>query len=190
MEPSADRSQRVAVPQCNRLLGVVVLTVCFGALIALDARASELDTIASALGLYSASLLGVFSILTSWRNAVIKRRGRYQQVEEPWRAVIDRSVMFTLRGSSLSFLLMLFGVIAPAVKGQIALLLDPLGYSWIAKGASALAISGVVMLGLISLQIVRDVTAFYEWNNLVEEQDAVVQSQREAIDEIERTIHE
>ncbi|MGP5044784.1 hypothetical protein [Glutamicibacter sp. BW77] len=183
MGPSTDRNLRVAVPNCHFGFGVFIFVVSVGVLIALDARASEFDTIASALGLYSASLLGVFSILTSWRNAIVNRRSRYQQVEDKWRIVIDRSVMFSLRGSSVSFLLMLYGVIAPAVKTQIALLLDPIVYSWIARSTSALAISGVVILGLISLQIVRDVTAVYGWNNFVEEQDAIVQAQRDTINE-------
>lgn len=77
---------------------------------------------------------------------------------------------------------MLFGVIAPAVKDQIASLVGTDLYSILARVSSAIAISGVVLLGLMSLQIVRDVTAVYEWNNRIEEQDAITQAQRDALD--------
>lgn len=181
MATAADSKQRVAVPNCPYGVGIAVVLFCFCLLVLLNARASAFDTIASALGLYSAALLGVFSILTSWRSAITRRKHRYQQVEDKWRSVIDRSVLFALRGSALSFMLMLFGVIAPAVKAQLA---DRLGvsiYDLLARITSATAISGVVLLGLMSLQIVRDVTAVYEWNNGVEEQDAITQSQRDAL---------
>lgn len=177
-----DTIPRVVVPRCHCGVGVMIVTLSVIILFALNARASDFGTIASALGLYSAGLLGVFSILTSWRSAIIHRKHRYQQVEDKWREVIDRSVKFALRGSSLSFLLILFGIIAPAVKTQLASLLDPPIYSFLARGTSAVAISSIVMLGLISLQIVRDVTGVYEWNNIVEEQDAIVQAQRDAIE--------
>lgn len=181
MGTSRDPNPRVVVPSCPYGFGAVLVTLSFGVLMLLDARASTFDTIASALGLYSAGLLGVFSMLTSWRSAIVKRQHRYQQVEHKWRQVIDRSVLLALRGSALSFLLMLFGVIAPAVKIQLAALLDPEWYSTLARVLSAIAISGVVMLGLMSLQIVRDVTGVYEWNNSVEEQDEIVQAQRDAL---------
>lgn len=182
MAAGAGDRQRVAVPQCPYILGAAAVLVCVAVLFGLNARASAFDTISSALGLYSAALLGVFSILTSWRTAITSRRHRYQTVEDKWRRVIDRSVLFALRGSALSFLLMLFGVIAPAVKDQIASLVGTDLYSILARVSSAIAISGVVLLGLMSLQIVRDVTAVYEWNNRIEEQDAITQAQRDALD--------
>lgn len=173
---------RVAVPKCHWVFGVAVTLACIALLFLLNARASAFDTIASALGLYSAALLGVFSILTTWRSTITNRKHRYQQVEEKWQAVIDRSVIFALRGSALSFALMLFGVIAPAVKEQFAELFGEDVYSFLARALSALAISGVVFLGLMSLQIVRDVTAVYAWNNAIEEQDSITQNQRDAVD--------
>lgn len=184
MAAAAGDRQRVAVPQCPYGLGIAAVVVCIAVLFGLNARASAFDTISSALGLYSAALLGVFSILTSWRTAITRRRHRYQHVEDKWRKVIDRSVLFALRGSALSFMLMLFGVIAPAVKDQLANLVGLDFYSLLARTSSAIAISGVVLLGLMSLQIVRDVTAVYEWNNGIEEQDAVTQAQRDTLDDI------
>nr|BFF14341.1 hypothetical protein GCM10025699_56440 [Microbacterium flavescens] len=77
-------------------------------------------------------------------------------------------------------MLMLFSVIAPAIKGQFADLVGTDVYDFLARSISAIAISGVVLLGLMSLQIVRDVTAVYEWNNGIEEQDAITQAQRDA----------
>ena len=77
---------------------------------------------------------------------------------------------------------MLFSVIAPAVKGQFADLVGTEVYDILARALSAIAISGVVLLGLMSLQIVRDVTAVYEWNNGIEEQDAITQAQRDSRD--------
>ena len=88
MAATGESRQRVAVPRCPYGIGVVVVLVCFGVLVLLDARASAFDTISSALGLYSAALLGVFSILTSWRSAITRRKHRYQQVEGsviPWK---------------------------------------------------------------------------------------------------------
>ncbi|MDN6704598.1 hypothetical protein [Corynebacterium glyciniphilum] len=182
MATTGDSRQRVAVPRCHRGIGIALIVICFTLLFLLDARATTFDTIASALGLYSAALLGVFSILTSWRSTITSRKHRYQQVEDKWRSVIDRSVLFALRGSALSFLLMLFGVITPAVKDQTAELVGTDIYGFLARVLSATAISGVVLLGLISLQIVRDVTAVYAWNNDIEEQDAVTQAQRDSQD--------
>lgn len=182
MATTGDSRQRVAVPKCHRGIGMAVILVCLILLFLLEARASTFDTIASALGLYSAALLGVFSILTSWRSTITSRKHRYQQVEDKWRNVIDRSVLFALRGSALSFMLMLFGVIAPAVKAQFADLVGTDIYGFLARALSAIAISGVVLLGLMSLQIVRDVTAVYEWNNGIEEQDAITQTQRDSQD--------
>ena len=180
MATIGDSGKRVAVPKCHRSIGIATILACFALLFLLDARASTFDAIASALGLYSAALLGVFSILTSWRSTITKRKHRYQHVEDKWRSVIDRSVLFALRGSALSFMLMLFSVIAPAVKGQFADLVGASVYDFLARALSAIAISGVVLLGLISLQIVRDVTAIYEWNNGIEEQDAITQAQRDS----------
>lgn len=175
--------RRVIVPRCHYFLGWLIVFLCGVALFLLDARASDFGTIASALGLYSAALLGVFSILTAWRSSITKRRHRYQQLEDKWRRVIDRSVLFSLRGSALSFMLMLFGVIAPAVKSQLAQVLGIEFYSLAARTTSAIVISGVILLGLMSLQIVRDITAAYEWNNDIEEQDAVTQAQRDSLND-------
>ncbi|GAA3788162.1 hypothetical protein [Micrococcus endophyticus] len=147
----------------------------------LDARASEFDTIASALGLYSAGLLGVFSILTSWRSRITKRRPKYKKIEDRWARVIDRAVLLSLRGSALSFSLMLFGVIAPAVKRQIGELFPIEVYSFLARSTSAVSIAGVILLGLISLQIVRDIAAVYEWNNVVESEEAIVEGQKKKL---------
>lgn len=183
MATAGDSKQRVTVPKCHYGTGLAVVLICFALLVLLDARASTFDAIASALGLYSAALLGVFSILTSWRSAITRRKHRYQQVEDKWRSVIDRSVLFALRGSALSFMLMLFGVIAPAVRSQLAHLVGSGVYAALARTTSAIAISGVVLLGLMSLQIVRDITAVYEWNNAVEEQDAITQAQRDALED-------
>ncbi|GAA0962166.1 hypothetical protein [Frigoribacterium faeni] len=180
MASAGDSKQRVAVPKYHRGIGIAAIVICLALLFLLNARASSFDTIASALGLYSAALLGVFTILTSWRSAVTNRKQRYMQVEDKWRSVIDRSVLFALRGSTLSFMLMLFSVIAPAIKGQFADLVGTDVYDFLARSISAIAISGVVLLGLMSLQIVRDVTAVYEWNNGIEEQDAITQAQRDA----------
>lgn len=171
-------SHAVVAPTVPWKMATVTLFVCVLALWALDARAKDFGTIASALGLYSAGLLGVFGVLNTWRSAITKRRSRYQQVEDKWRAVIDRSVKFALKGSALSFVLMLFGVIAPAVKAQVASVIGPQPYDYMARSVSALAITGVVALGMVSLQIVRDINAVYDWNNKVEELDAVVEEQR------------
>lgn len=176
-----ERSQRVVVPRCRYWLGWTVVGLSAGALFALNSRASELDTIASALGLYSAALLGVFSVLTSWRSGIVRRKERFRQVEDRWRDVVDRSVKFSLRGSALSFTLMLFAVVAPAVKGQVRELIGLHAYGWTARTVSSIAISGVVLLGLMSLQIVRDITAVYDWNNHVEEQEALVAAQADAL---------
>lgn len=181
MATATGDQQRVAVPRCPYGLGVTAVLVCAVVLFGLNARASAFDTISSALGLYSAALLGVFSILTSWRTAITRRKHRYQQVEDKWRKVVDRSVLFALRGSALAFMLMLFGVIAPAVKDQIASFVGLDIYGFLARVTSAIAISGIVLLGLMSLQIVRDVTAVYEWNNGIEEQDATTQAQRDSL---------
>ncbi|GFK17955.1 hypothetical protein [Corynebacterium glutamicum] len=170
--------RRVVVPKCHYFLGNVILIAAFITLWFLDARASDFGTIASALGLYSAALLGVFSVLTAWRSSITKRKNRYLQVEDKWRVVIDRSVLFALRGSALSFMLMLLGVIAPAIKNQLYELLGHEPYAFIARTISAIAIVGVILLGMMSLQIVRDITAVYEWNNVVEEQDARTEAQR------------
>lgn len=174
--------QRVVVPKYHASLGILVFILSFICLVLLDARASDFGTISSALGLYSAALLGVFSILNAWQSAITQRRPRYLHVENDWKIVIDRSVKFALNGSALSFLLMLFGVIAPAVKEQIAYYLGTELYSWAARLTSSLAISGVIILGMMSLQIVRDITAVYKWNNSVEEQEAEVRAQREALE--------
>ncbi|MDO5507564.1 MAG: hypothetical protein Q4F64_04430 [Corynebacterium casei] len=96
--------------------------------------------------------------------------------------MVDRSVKFALNGSTLAFLLMLFGVIAPAVKNQLAGILGIDIYSLAARISSSLAISGVVVLGMMSLQIVRDITAVYNWNNTVEEQEEQVHAQRKAFE--------
>lgn len=173
--------QRVEVPQCHYYLGIVLLVSCFVVLLLLNARASDFGTIASALGLYSAALLGVFSVLTAWKSAIIGRKRRYIQVEDDWSSVVDRSVKFALNGSALSFMLMLFGVIAPAIKQQLHFYLGDEIYFWAARVTSALAISGVVLLGMISLQIVRDINAVYNWNNWVEEQDEIVRMQRKGL---------
>ena len=180
MANTKDPKQRVAVPKYHRGIGIAATLVCLALLFLLNSRASSFDTIASALGLYSAALLGVFTILTSWRTAINNRKHRYKQVEDKWRGVIDRSVLFALRGSTLSFMLMLFSVIAPAIKGQFAAVVGNNVYDVLARSVSAVAISGVILLGLISLQIVRDVTAVYEWNNGIEEQDAITEAQRDA----------
>lgn len=172
----------VVAPTVPWKAAAVALCVCMLSLWAFDARAKDFGTIASALGLYSAGLLGVFGVLNTWRSAITKRRSRYQQVEDKWRAVIDRSVKFALKGSALSFVLMLFGVIAPAIKAQVASIIGPQLYSYAARSVSALAITGVVALGMVSLQIVRDINAVYDWNNKVEEQDAVVEEQRAVAD--------
>lgn len=182
MGATESTERRVVVPHCPYLLGAIAIITCAVLLFLLNARASALDTISSALGLYSAALLGVFSILTSWRGSIIKRRHRYQDIEDKWRRVIDRSVLFALRGSAISFAIMLFSVIAPAVKDPIFLLVPTDIYALLARGSSSLALSGVVLLGLMSLQIVRDVTAVYEWNNHIEEQDAKTQAERDALD--------
>lgn len=182
MATGGDTPRRVVVPKCHSIFGTSVVIFCFAILIFLNARASAFDAISSALGLYSAALLGVFSILTSWRSTITARKHRYQQVEDKWRRVIDRSVLFALRGSALAFMLMLFGVIAPAVKGQFADIVGPEVYDILARIVSATAISGVVLLGLMSLQIVRDVTAVYDWNNVVEEQDSITEAQKKQQD--------
>ena len=77
-------------------------------------------------------------------------------------------------------MLMLFGVIAPAVKDQIASFVGLDIYGFLARVTSAIAISGIVRLGLMSLTV-RDVTAVYEWNNGIEEQDATTQAQRDSL---------
>lgn len=181
MAAGGDPGRRVAVPTCHYGYGIALVLLCFTLLFLLNARAAEFDNISSALGLYSAALLGVFTILTSWRSVITGRKQRYQQVEDKWRNVIDRCVLFALRGSALSFMLMLFGVIAPSVKSQLADVFGDSLYGFLSRLTSALAISGVVLLGLMSLQIVRDITAVYEWNNTVEEQDAITRAQREAL---------
>ena len=73
-------------------------------------------------------------------------------------------------------------MIAPAIKAQVASIIGPQLYSYAARSVSALAITGVVALGMVSLQIVRDINAVYDWNNKVEEQDAVVEEQRAVAD--------
>lgn len=178
MDASREGKRRVEVPQCRYNWGVIILVSSIIILLALDARARDLGTIASALGLYSAGLLGVFSVLTAWRSAIVARKYRYLQVEERWLKVIDRAVLFSLKGSILAFLIMLFAVIAPAVKVQLAELLPFELYEEIARWTSAAAITGVVLLGLMALQMVIDVSGVYAWNAQIEEDDAAIEAQR------------
>lgn len=176
-----DRSklpEKPVVPRSGKTLAVIIAVLSFLVLMFLGARATDFGTIASALGLYSAGLLGVFGVLTSWRSTITRRKHRYLQVEDPWVEVINRAVNIALRGSVLAFSLMLFAVVAPAVKEQIYSLLidrsifDRSIYSIIATTSSSIAIAGVITLGLMSLQMVRDVNGVYAWNNYIEAEEA------------------
>lgn len=68
---------------------------------------------------------------------------------------------------------MLFGVVAPSIKTQLAEVCDITLYALLARLTSVFAIVGVIGLGMLSLQIVRDINAVYAWNNKVEEDDAI-----------------
>ena len=171
------------VPWKSAIITLVVLGII---LFILDARARDFGTIASALGLYSAGLLGVFGVLNSWRSSITKRRARYQKVEDRWRKVVDRSVKFSLDGSALSFILMLFGVVAPSIKSQLAEICGITLYALIARLTSVFAIVGVIALGMLSLQIVRDINAIYAWNNKVEEDDAIRDEQSKILEQRKR----
>ncbi|WP_216378278.1 hypothetical protein [Arcanobacterium phocae] len=183
MDDRPTNGQRIGAPTVPLKFAITVLVICAITLWILDARARDFGTIASALGLYSAGLLGVFSVLNGWRSSITKRRIRYQNIENRWRIVVDRAVKFSLIGSALAFALMLFGVIAPAVKLQVSMIVEASIYSFIARLVSVVAITGVVALGMMSLQIVRDVNAVYDWNNHVEEEDNSVEEQRAMINQ-------
>ena len=73
----------------------------------------------------------------------------------------------------MSFILTLFGVVAPSIKTQLAEVCDITLYALLARLTSVFAIVGVIGLGMLSLQIVRDINAVYAWNNKVEEDDAI-----------------
>lgn len=63
----------VAAPTVPWKSAVIMLVVLGIILFILDARAKDFGTIASALGLYSAGLLGVFGVLNSWRSSITKK---------------------------------------------------------------------------------------------------------------------
>lgn len=143
----------------------------------LNSRVSDFSTLATALGLYSAALLGVFGVLANWRSAVAQRRPRELHVGDKWAAVVDRSVDLALKGSRLAFLLMVVGVVVPAIKLPVALLV-PDWYPTMARVGSSMILAGVAVLAARSWQIINNVKSFYIWNNQAEARDAKAERQR------------
>lgn len=167
-------SKSIVIPLDAGPVIVPLAFVAAGVSFVVDSRTDDFGTLAAALGLYSAGLLGVFSILADWRTRIARRQPRDLHVGEKWARVVDRSVRRSLNGSTLSFALMVFGVLAPAFQDPVHRLSADL-YPWIARCASALVVGGVVALAGSSVQTVRDLRATYKWMSLTAEDDAVEQ---------------
>lgn len=64
----------IAAPTVPWKSAIITLVALGIVLFILDARARDFGTIAGALGLYSAGLLGVFGVLNSWRSPPQRER--------------------------------------------------------------------------------------------------------------------
>lgn len=176
MERGAN-ANRLIIPTARPFIVRGVGAVTFLGSYVLDSRVTDFSTLATALGLYSAALLGVFGVLANWRSAVAQRRPRELHVGDKWAAVVDRSVDLALKGSRLAFLLMVIGVVIPAIKQPVALLV-PDWYPILARFGSSMILAGVAILAARSWQIINNVKSFYEWNNHAEARDAKADRQR------------
>ncbi len=173
---AGNRGNQVVIPSDSWRLISVSAILATAMSFSLNSRTSDFGTLAAALGLYSAGLLGVFSVLVNWRMRMAKRRPRDLHVGDEWAAVVDRSVKRSLSGSTLAFALMVFGVLAPAFQGPVHQIV-PGVYPWVARTASALVIGSIVLLAGSSLQTVKDLKAVYAWIAQTAEDDAIEENQ-------------
>lgn len=153
----------------------------------LKIQLSNVSGILTAVGLFSAAMLGVFVQLASWRVKFSERIGRFRHTEAPSRGRLDEAVHKTLTATLVSMILAacLVGVeFRPAlsfgyIREFFPLFLEAAPIIWLQSQAgaifllvSAACIAGLSWLLITFVFIVADLRSTYDSMVAAEEAEA------------------